>query len=249
MHRTFSLIAATAGLGVAIGSTASAGIQVFDAATLGGTGDLGTTNVTINNVGGLSGVDLTATSTGTDGPANLAHTFIAGAPGTGENLNVFGVVGGHNNNPNVDTNNGNELTVAFSEEVLITQIVVTSVGRNDDLIEFTNLADAFGGTIQLSFDTAGTEGVTTIGTSGLDGASPVVDVSGLTLTGGGGFTNALVINFDTPVNTDGFVFKADQVDPPAGGVGISSITIVPEPTSLALLGLGGLLCARRRRCE
>ena len=45
------------------------------------------------------------------------------------------------------------------------------------------------------------------------------------------------------VNDLGGVISAAQY--PEGGEG--RITVIPEPTSLVLLGLGGLLVARRRR--
>ena len=93
------------------------------------------------------------------------------------------------------------------------------------------------------------QGVDAIVTFGLDTFSPIVnanantgDGNGMDIEGGGGFAFGLVINFDTPVNSDGFVFTADVFGNSAQGVGLNSITfdVIPEPASTALVGLGGL---------
>lgn len=229
---------------------ATAATVTFDAATLGGTGDLGVDTLTINDVGGLVGVDLTLTASDAAGPTTLIHEQVAGNANTGQNVDGVGTT------PGASGVQGNEvLGVNFSTEVFITQIVLRGVGRNDDQMQFTGLADNFPGTIALSFNTLGTLGVDAIATFGLDTANPIVnanantgDGNGMDIEGGGGFAFGLVVDFDTPVNSDGFDFRADQFGQSAQGVAIQSIsfTEIPEPGSLMLLSAAALLALRRR---
>ncbi len=53
---------------------------------------------------------------------------------------------------------------------------------------------------------------------------------------------------DAPLNVSNLaIFDEALTDGQVAGLGVVGTTIVPEPGSLALLGLGGLLIARRRR--
>ena len=72
------------------------------------------------------------------------------------------------------------------------------------------------------------------------GTSGIITDRDVTLTGTllDGTAISFVLNSDTSLNALNDVFAADST---------LAVTVIPEPTSLALLGLGGLLLARRRR--
>jgi len=65
--------------------------------------------------------------------------------------------------------------------------------------------------------------------------------------------NPTIITFDVVSNgTDDIILQMDETTAGTGGntggwLGMNGMQIIPEPSSLALLGLGGLLLLRRRR--
>ncbi|MGB1124794.1 MAG: PEP-CTERM sorting domain-containing protein [Phycisphaeraceae bacterium] len=165
-------------------------------------------------------IEITA---GTGQPSNYGGAF---QTGSGNDLTVTGKIlqssGSSGLRSGTDTN-----TLVGDESVLIGNggLINVQFVLNYDVVTVTN-----GGTLTLR------------------GAGNPVNNTLVTLELGG------TVNF---LNEDVAAFNAEHLSKftPVGGTlqvvsdGASGsiVTVVPEPTSLALLGLGGLLIARRRR--
>lgn len=254
--RIWNLLLGFSAILLGITATHAQTVVTFNEATLGGTGDLGVSTITLADIDG-TGVDITLSgSVGFpfDDPANasnIGHAVNEGDIATGENIDQIGVVA---TGQIQGTQQTERLNVRFNEEVLVSQIVLVAIGRGDDQMTFGGMADNFDfsqtdtGEIELSFDTLGTEEILGIATFQLDTESPIINANADTGDGDGldvsvnpdienffAFTFALVVNFDTPVNTDGFLFSADLSGGAAGGVGINSITFEAGSTA-PLLG-------------
>ncbi|WP_411847422.1 PEP-CTERM sorting domain-containing protein [Roseibacillus persicicus] len=171
---------------------------------------------------------------------------IGGAPATfGGNANFLGIPGGSNNNAFDDSDtdatndNGEELTMAFAPTVGLTQIAY-------------NFARADGGASDGVFISGfnSDPGVTfSVSDASLFAVWDGVDTVRLNLPGAL-FSTATVISFDPAASAGETLLLTISDTTQAGAqLPIGSITYdtIPEPSSTALLALGGLALLRRRR--
>lgn len=142
---------------------------------------------------------------------------------------------------------GDELmTVNFNQSVNLSQVTLNSWGNDDD--------PAF-----LSL--AGDPGIVTISTftetGAVDGDNLEAQPNGYDYNAGSdlltlridGFARQVVVNFENSVTLNSFTVTSGSTRSAAGGIGFGGFTysVVPEPSTAALIGIGGLAFILRRR--
>lgn len=193
------------------------------------------TDFTSRTVSGTTASNITWTTNGVTDPGNLTVDNITQGPGDG---NLFDTTAAQGHfAPANNVGNGGEWEVPITFTTLGSDIELTDV-----VWAYTNLGNT--GNVQ----TAARENGYTISIQDVGGdlITPVTE-SLDAITG--------VLNFATPVTlsantTYTIIFNADGIEP-GSNTSIDALTVngevVPEPGSLALLGLGGLCVLRRRR--
>lgn len=216
-----SLFTLSAAVLLGAGSVSAATItaaQISDAATSPDTSDLGDTSITIG--------DFTIASTGDS--SNLGWS----------NIESIGVVGNGKDDSVMDngTTASEELTLSFDATVTVNSIILTGHGRND-------LTAVIGG---FSSDPGAVFGATlpTGWTVTYDAINDEVEIA---TNDNSGFFTQYTLTFANDVDVTALTITTFTSNAGAGGVGFGGITYVPEPGSLALLGMGGLLMLKRRR--
>ena len=138
----------------------------------------------------------------------------------------------------LDATHDEFLTIAFSEAVIISAIGLTDLSDGETFrfgsVDITNQSE--------NFDNPGTFGASP-GSSNVQRFTfdtPLeFDANEGIFVGNTGFDPALLVPANTGVGLERIVLEVVGGSPPA--------PTIPEPSSLALLGLGGLLIAGRRR--
>lgn len=192
------------------------------------------TDFTGRTVSGTTASNITWTTNGITDPGNLTVVNITQGAGDG-NLFDFAANQGHFAPAN-NVGNGGEWEVPITFTTLGDPIELTDV-----VWEYTNFGNT--GNVQG----VARENGLTVSIEGPGGALLAPVENSLDA-----ITGSLI--FVTPVTLDAnteytITFNADGIEP-GSNTSIDALTVngevVPEPTSLALLGLGGLLAARRR---
>jgi len=218
---TMPLLAALAAATFAAGSANAATITAADirTAAAGTTSgtDLGTTSVTIG--------DLTISSTGASpDDRNL-----------GGGQTSIGVVGGLGSK-NAYIAQGEEVTLSFTSAVTVQSITITGHGKNDK----TAVIGGF-----VSDPGASVSGLPSGWTVTYDAGTDTVSIASNNQTG---YLGSYDVTFATDVDVTSLTISNPNITKAdAGGLGFYGITYVPEPSSLALVGLGGLCMLKRRR--
>lgn len=166
--------------------------------------------------------DLTVASTGSAG--NLGYGSFSGNP---EFIGVTAI------NLSRTVEGAEALTLSFTSPVSVTSLSLGDHGQNDNEAVITGFSSDPGASVA---------GLPTGWTVSYAAGAVSIDSNG-----NSGYWTTYSVNFANTVNVSSLVITAPNVTTSAGGVGFVDITYVPEPGSLALLGLGGLCMIRRRR--
>lgn len=198
---------------------------------------------------------------------NYTHTVILDAGGTGSNVTAFQVSGGVLQQ-NTTTYDGIEqsafirtgLSLAVGEEV---QVDLAPTGNQDFGLYVGGTAPVTGtrydyiamyGRGDGDVFTRGFDGSTEYGLIG-DWGNPTYDKLFIKNVDGSSFetgyyngTNRVILGTRTPAYTNAATYVGFYTDVRASGVlgDMDNLTIIPEPVTIALLGLGGLLIRRKR---
>lgn len=228
--------------GAAIANTASADLLAywnFNASTAqSGSGTLGVLNSTAVNagagtltIGGGLVFNTTATSTPTGHVGTFAGNTLNSLFGdtTGGALTVVGSIGNQNANP-VTANGG------------WVQFAISTAGYKDLVLTFAGRGTSTG------FGSAGSPNTVQTSTDGVNFSNFATYESRQTSF------NLYTFNFGAGLNNQSTVYVRLLLDGASSGNGNNRIdnvqfnaTVIPAPGALALVGLGGLIAARRRR--
>ncbi|MEM7626136.1 MAG: PEP-CTERM sorting domain-containing protein [Planctomycetota bacterium] len=250
---TTDAVAPSANPGVLASGTFTQGLREGESLTVTGTGTLGANfavvDGTLNIEGGSVGNGLEIVS----GEINLSGGTVGNFSNafTGSTVNISGgTVGDSFEAFSGSTVNISGGIIEFGFDAESGSTVNISGGTIGD-----NFGASSGSTVNLSGGTVGDGFLAFSGsTVNLFGTSFVLDGAELTdltlgeaftITGRGVTLSGFLADgsaFEFELNI-GFAFDQDLFAPDA----TLTITLVPEPTSILLLGLGGLLTARRRR--
>ena len=135
----------------------------------------------------------------------------------------------------------------------LTQIGSTGIYQGDVIPAGTTIAIKDGGGSDILTGTLGTGGIVTIGTTASMYSTFQVDITitGLPNAINSAFISTLAIgnelDFDLTLNGSEMASMIlNNQDNEEGSTLSGSMTVIPEPTTLALLALGGLLLKRRK---
>lgn len=182
--------------------------------------------------GTTTGTDLGTLSVSTGG---LTVTSTGDARNLGGDSSAIGIVGGLGAK-DATIAQTEELTLGFASTVNVQSMTITGHGKND-------LTAVIGGF--ASDPGASVSGLPSGWTVTYDAIGDTVSIAS---NNNSGFLSSYVVSFANSVDVTALTLADPTVtDSGAAGVGFGGITFIPEPSSSALLGLGGLALILRRR--